>query len=134
MRTIFVYGTLLRGFGNWSWCLKDRATFIKEAELPNFKMLHLGGFPGIIPGDSVVKGEVFTFDSDEVLRDLDRLEGHPNFYVRTPVTLADGTECETYVLNSGWRKDNNRGVVESGSWREVTGRPAPARRAEEVGA
>ncbi len=121
---IFVYGTLLRGFGNWKWALRDRANFIKEDTISGFVMLHLGGFPGIIKGTGgeVVKGEIFEFTNPEVLEELDRLEGHPTFYVRTPVTTESGEAVEVYVLNRAWQeeRDTNR-VVPSGSWREVKG-------------
>lgn len=126
---VFVYGTLMRGFGNWSWALKDRAQFIGEAETsPNFTLLDLGAFPGMVEGSSVVQGEVFEFDDDDVLRDLDRLEGHPGMYRRTPITvvMADGNEAdvETYIYQHG-RVLPSSPVVESGSWRQATGRPIP---------
>ena len=123
---VFVYGTLLRGFGNYRRLLEKQATFIGEAQLPGYQMLHLGGFPGIVPGSAgdVVEGEVFEFDSDGVLQGLDWLEGHPNFYTRTPVKLADGTDAEVYVLNLRGGTNPYR-VVESGSWRQVTGTSVP---------
>jgi gamma-glutamylcyclotransferase (GGCT)/AIG2-like uncharacterized protein YtfP len=122
---IFVYGTLLRGFGNYRRLLEKQATFITEAETPpTYTLLHLGGFPGLIAeGTTAVKGEVFEFDSDGVLQGLDWLEGHPTFYTRTPIKLADGTDAETYILNLTGKHSYR--AVENGSWRTETGIKAP---------
>jgi gamma-glutamylaminecyclotransferase len=123
---IFVYGTLLRGFGNWRWALKDRAQFVKEDSIRGFTMVRLGGFPGIITiGNGVVMGEVFEFDDDKVLADLDRLEGHPRFYKRTPIKTESGEQVEVYVLNRAWNYGDHVNVVQSGSWREATGKAVP---------
>lgn len=120
MHRIFVYGTLLRGFGNYDRLLKGRSTFVKEAETsPIFTMWNLGSFPGVVnKGYTAIKGEIHEV-SDDVLRDLDRLEGHPNFYVRTPLRTADGDDCEIYLLSSRWDNDERpQAEIPSGSWRE----------------
>ena len=124
MHKIFVYGTLLRGFGNWRWALKDRAEFIGEREtLPAFTMINLGAYPGVIShGDEVIKGELFEVTDASVMRDLDRLEGHPNFYIRTSIKLSDGEDAEMYVLNRAWNYGDHANVVASGSWRQAKGK------------
>ena len=114
---IFVYGTLLTGFGNWERFLKDKAYYRGLGEtLPVYTMLNLGSFPGVIEGGSTaIKGEIFEVDAQTLAR-LDRLEGHPNFYRRTPITLADGRPVEIYISN---RSDTQHyTVVTSGSWRD----------------
>lgn len=133
MRVIFVYGTLMRGYGNWAWCLKDRAKFVGPAQtMPNdnFALLNLGSFPGMVDGQAltghngVVRGELFAFNHEEhpeILKDLDRLEGHPGMYTRTPISVIfDGTRvnAETYIYQHG-RIMPPCPVVESGNWRDA---------------
>jgi gamma-glutamylcyclotransferase (GGCT)/AIG2-like uncharacterized protein YtfP len=88
MTTIFVYGTLKRGYGNWERLLKDRAEFLGEAvSIDKTYAMWLTGFPLLADtrngSGSYVVGELFEV-SDEVLSDLDRLEGHPGWYCREP--------------------------------------------------
>jgi gamma-glutamylcyclotransferase (GGCT)/AIG2-like uncharacterized protein YtfP len=128
MTKIFVYGSLLRGFGNWSWALRDQ-TFIGTAEtLPEYEMISLGGFPGVLSnGNTAIQGEVFEVD-DARLRQIDTLEGadrtHPmrGMYRAVEITLADGTEVWTYLYNSGDGANPGSRHIPSGSWREYTGR------------
>lgn len=112
---IFVYGTLMNGFGNHA--LLRGAEFIKSGRTPpSYTMYSLGGFPGVCEGgETAVVGEIYRVKNTEMLRRLDSLEGHPNWYRRTPITLEDGSEVEMYVYLNG---DPNMTVVESGSWRQ----------------
>ena len=86
MKDIFVYGTLKKGFRNHHFL--DGATFLTDATLTNgWKMLHLGGFPGMVKSDDPmdeVEGEVYRV-SDDMIPALDRLEGVPTLYQRIPV-------------------------------------------------
>lgn len=126
MTTIFVYGTLLRGFGNWSWALKSQ-TFVSTGEtLPEYDMVNLGGFPGVIPGGTTaIQGEVFEVDAAH-LYEIDRLEGadrqnpRNGLYRAEQITLVDGTVCWTYFFNRDHRGSWN--TIPSGSWREHTNR------------
>ena len=126
MTKIFVYGTLLRGFGNWSWALKSQ-TFISVGEtLPEYEMISLGGFPGMLTdGATAIQGEVFEVD-DAHLQEIDKLEGADRsnpmsgMYRAEQITLADGTECWTYIFNGGQVRTSNH--IASGSWREYTNR------------
>ena len=52
---------------------------------------------------------------DKQILELDRLEGHPRFYQRTPIVLADGTMVQAYLLTP--EKVARRPVIESGDWR-----------------
>lgn len=95
---LFFYGTLMSGFWNHS-------RMFAGVEITNFgaartcdKFSVLVGKPaGTIPmlsrtkadgtpPDSDVIGEVFEIDT-ETLRRVDRLEGHPNTYERTPIRV-----------------------------------------------
>lgn len=114
MHKVFVYGTLKAGFGNHHILEESKFLQVGETE-PTFTMISLGGFPGILDfGTTSIKGEVYEVDKETLAR-LDRLEGHPRWYKRTPITLNDGFEVETYIYPSdlGYGKE----VIESGSWR-----------------
>ena len=113
MHKVFCYGTLKFGFGNND--LLQNSEFVGKAEtLPVFTMISMGWFPACLPdGDRIIKGEVYKVD-DDVLEDLDRLEGHPSFYKRIMVNTNLG-DSWMYVLN---RLDysSNSPVIESGEW------------------
>jgi gamma-glutamylaminecyclotransferase len=110
---VFVYGTLRRGEGNHAFI--SAATLLGEARtLPRFTLYNLGPFPALVPeGANAVLGEVYEVD-DATLARLDRLEGCPSLYQRTPITLADGSLAFTYVQ----RLDQVRGraKIASGNW------------------
>ncbi len=120
MNRIFVYGTLMRGYGNNR--LIQNGTFVKEGRtLPNFTMVSLGGFPGLLEqGQDAVVGEVWDVD-DSTLKMCDRLEGHPTWYRRTPIELEDGEKVEVYIYLKASAKEAG-GRVSSGDWREHTNR------------
>jgi gamma-glutamylcyclotransferase (GGCT)/AIG2-like uncharacterized protein YtfP len=91
---VFVYGTLQRGHLNHHW-LAD-APFLGEAELPDVVLHDLGPFPMAVPGDGLVRGEVYAVDAPGLAR-LDRLEGYPRLYDRRPLPLADGRTAWVYL-------------------------------------
>ena len=78
-----------------------------------------GEYPFIVPGDSVVHGEVLSFsDWPQALAILDRIEGHPLFYSREVVKVlyADGGEAraQCYFIRP---EAQQRGLeIESGDW------------------
>ena len=117
---IFVYGTLMTGFGN-NRLLRSSKLLRTATTRPEFTMLHLGGFPGIVRGgDTVIHGEVWEVDQS-TLHDLDRLESHPNFYRREDITLSDVEDAQVYVLPQHWLSQGNR-IILSGDWRNHYGR------------
>jgi gamma-glutamylcyclotransferase (GGCT)/AIG2-like uncharacterized protein YtfP len=90
---IFVYGTLRRGFCNHH--LLRRGEFVGTGEtVPRLVMHVAGGVPFASDAEAAypLRGEVYAVDR-VTLAELDRLEDHPNWYVRTPigVRLDDGT-------------------------------------------
>jgi gamma-glutamylaminecyclotransferase len=109
---VFVYGTLKKGFSNHSIIMTS--PFVKEAATkPEFTMITLGGFPGILAnGNTSIIGEVYEV-SEFTLDRLDKLEGHPNWYRRTPITLLDGDEVETYIY---LHKERTQEIIDSGFW------------------
>ncbi len=78
---VFVYGTLMRGYGN-HWHL-DRASFQGEATTRATYRMKNVGYPYIFncdghPGGAQVRGEVFDLkgpDEADMLKSMDRLEG-----------------------------------------------------------
>ena len=91
---VFVYGTLKRGHGNHHWLAA--APFQGEAVLPNVVLHDLGPFPMAVPGEGLVRGEVYAVDAAGLAR-LDRLEGYPRLYDRRPLPLADGRRAWVYL-------------------------------------
>jgi len=111
MTRVFVYGTLRRGFGNHR--LLAGARFLGEARTARaYRMVSLGGCPGMLAGTSRVVGEVYEVDDETLLR-LDRLEGHPYMYRREPVRLHGFAKVEAYI----YQRDSARlPEVASGDW------------------
>lgn len=128
---LFTYGTLMQGGSNNH--LLDGADFMGPATTePGFTMLHLGGFPGIVPeGNTTINGELYEID-ERILRILDVLEGHPDFYRRRDIGVCwEGMwiVATCYLLPREWLK-NNHPIIESGNWRDAVAiRP---REAQEV--
>jgi gamma-glutamylcyclotransferase (GGCT)/AIG2-like uncharacterized protein YtfP len=91
---VFVYGTLKRGHGNHHWLAG--APFLGQALLPDVVLHDLGPFPMAVPGEGVVRGEVYAVDAAGLAR-LDRLEGYPRLYDRRALPLADGRHAWVYL-------------------------------------
>lgn len=113
----FVYGTLKRGFGNNR--LLDGAKFLGQAITPpEYTMVSLGGFPGVIRrGQTVISGELWEVDDPIQSASVDRLEGHPTFYRReeVPVQTADGVvDAWIYLLPERYLSTHSQ--VVSGEW------------------
>lgn len=111
---MFVYGTLLEGQPNHRFLA--RARLLGEAMTKaEFELRDLGSYPALVPGgEQAVRGEVYEVD-EPTLASLDRLEGHPRFYRRSCVALADGAMAETYLLSP--HQVGGRPVIASGCWR-----------------
>jgi gamma-glutamylcyclotransferase (GGCT)/AIG2-like uncharacterized protein YtfP len=111
---IFVYGTLLRGEANHH--LLTGSEWVGPARTkPEYFLVDLGAYPAMVAGGQcAVWGEIYAVDV-LILRRVDRLEGHPSFYIRTAIELEDGSQAETYVLS----KDQIHGgkLIASGDWR-----------------
>lgn len=113
-----VYGTLRRGFGNYQRLLdNEHCEFLGEQlTSPEFKMVSLGGFPGVIPGGKQkVTIEVFRVNNPKVEEHLDWLEGYPSFYQKMEVQTEWG-KANMYILSE--EKYGDRSIVESGDWKK----------------
>jgi gamma-glutamylcyclotransferase (GGCT)/AIG2-like uncharacterized protein YtfP len=107
--SIFVYGTLMKGQANYDYFMKE-ATFIGNGCISGYEMYDLGSFPGIIPGDGSVNGEVYDV-SDRELEAINRLEGEGSLYIKTEVEVeletGEKIPASAYVYNhsvSGCRR------------------------------
>lgn len=111
---VAVYGSLKRGFGNHQ--LLTDAEFLGEDTIGGWRMLHLGGFPGIIDGNSeeIILIEAYKVSDDEFTR-LDSLEGYPSFYNRKQVSTSFG-DAWIYFLNDQEYYAKQNTVVKSGVW------------------
>ncbi len=94
---IFVYGTLLKGQRNYHHYLSPREP-VSKGTLEGYALYDLGTFPGIVPSEEKVKGEVYLVDSKE-LASIDRLEGEGNLYLREreKIELSSGIKIEAFV-------------------------------------
>lgn len=112
-RRVFVYGTLMRG-ERLDHFLASSVFLGHAISKPQWTLVTLGAFPAILEsGSTAIWGEVYAVD-DETLERLDRVEGHPHFYRRSPLTLSDGTAVEAYVLA---RTPAKAPPIPSGNWR-----------------
>lgn len=90
---VFVYGTLKSGFGNNQ--LLSTSEYVGEAITKKKGELRGYGIPFFVPEEFMsgdyparsVKGEVWKIDNLSTLFTLDRLEGHPYFYYRSPILV-----------------------------------------------
>lgn len=123
LHRVFIYGSLMRGFGNHrTLATNGEARFLGTARSSaEYTMIDLGSFPAVLEGgNTVIHGEVWEVD-DACLAALDRLEGHPDFYCRGPITLqpqrneATASDVVAYFLPS--RRVRLRETVPSGNWR-----------------
>ena len=74
---IFVYGTLMRGETNAHYL--DNSKKIGNGYIDGYQLLQLDGYPGIIPGEGKVFGELYIVD-EKTKEQLDILEGDEYHY------------------------------------------------------
>lgn len=105
MHIVAVYGTLKTGYGN-NYLLQD-SEFIGRGETKHssFKMTS-SGIPFVYFSNEghPIGVEVYQV-SDETLKKLDWLEGHPNFYCREQIAVIAGGEehlAWIYVIKDGY--------------------------------
>jgi gamma-glutamylcyclotransferase (GGCT)/AIG2-like uncharacterized protein YtfP len=98
--SVFVYGTLKSGFGNHVFLKGSRFVCDAMTDKPYLFLEH--GLPFVIDDSNDFKsvrvhGEVYEVN-DETLKNIDRLEGHPEFYERKPVWVINKkTNIKLYV-------------------------------------
>ena len=124
---IFVYGSLKVGFINSFEFDKDRILMI-PAKIKG-KMYDIGGFPGVITGNSTIYGELHLYkDIENVLERMDFIESfslensETSFYIRKLVNVRIYDYCikawcyflnEELIFNDDFLKE-----IKSGKWNE----------------
>ncbi len=111
---LFVYGTLMRGFGHpMARLLAANADFLGEAKCKG-RLFLVKHYPGLVLSDDasdVVVGELFRLrERDAMLREFDMYEAcgegfaEPTEYVRQmiDVTRQDGTASEAWTYLYNW--------------------------------
>lgn len=123
---IFVYGTLMRGHYNNVLLRQHSANFLQQDAVAGYAMYSLGAYPCITrtPAgfltQAMVHGELWECNMNCV-KQLDSLEGHPNFYRRETVDLAYSPgEAYAYVMTDKhmsnyitWKRAR---LISSGRW------------------
>ena len=87
MNAIFVYGIL-----------KGRSG-AKPARVVGYRLADMGSYPAAIPDpQGVIIGELIEV-ADETLKEFDRIEGHPDFYIRRDVIVETGEDDDSLKLH-----------------------------------
>ena len=112
---VAVYGSLRKGLYNHY--LMSHSDFIKtvSVEVP-FKMISMSDtFPALIPTkeNNLVVFELYKVN-DKTARNLDILEGYPDFYSKKYIKIKDEDYLVYYL--SPLKITNEEEVVKSGDW------------------
>lgn len=120
MNPVFVYGTLKKNHGNH--ILLENEQFLGNAVTEENFLLLEAGLPFVVDDTNhecsvPIHGEVYNV-IDDVLNDLDQLEGHPHFYKRELVYVRINEEqvaAWIYFINDNFINNecytiNNSGV------------------------
>ena len=112
---IFVYGTL-RSDESRNIILKDSEYIGIFKTAPKYTMINLGIFPGILNyGSTPITGEIYIV-TNFVLKILDQIEGHPDFYKREQIDIENFDKISAYFLDKD--KYASYPEIESGDWLE----------------
>ena len=113
---ILVYGSLLSGERNHGY-LQHAQLIGKGVTLPHFDLLDLGSYPAmVLDGQTAIHGEIYAVDDDTLAR-LDRLEGHPHYFVRAHITLQWPDELEAWVYVMRREILTAKPRIASGDWK-----------------
>ena len=99
-KIIAVYGSLRKNMGNHGLISHSTLLETTTVSLP-YKMISLGGFPGLIKSDqnNEITIELYEVD-DTTYKRVERLEGYPSFYDKHNFSLKGYEKpIEIYVLN-----------------------------------
>lgn len=129
---LFVYGTLMQGYGNNQWCLKD-ASFMQKDTIKGLDMYTNGSFPMLVDSDDpekIVHGELFLINTD-TFRQCDGLEGYPRHYNRKQVQTASGKQAWVYFYEkTSFQMRSGLFKIDDGDFRKWDNDRREARRLE----
>ena len=114
-RKVFVYGTLMSGEGN-HYHLQN-STCLGKAVIEGYNMYDVGHYPAIIPGDSLIIGELYQVPIED-MSSIDMLEGEGILYAKKCETVTDAegntsfafvyvylNNCSDLKRISAWNKE-----------------------------
>jgi gamma-glutamylcyclotransferase (GGCT)/AIG2-like uncharacterized protein YtfP len=116
MKRVFVYGTLKKGFALHGHLQKKDVEFLGEAVLEGADLVSVGWYPGVVPGDGQVYGELYGV-SENTLRTLDMAEGSPFLFKRETQVVKVGDvpyEAEVFFYQRATGKEE---IVKGGVWK-----------------
>lgn len=117
-RTLFVYGTLLRGETN-DHRLAGAEPLGPALTVAGYDLLDLGGYPALVAGGATaVAGELYALAAPALAR-LDAFEGHPTLFCRTRIRLSTGRTADAYLFDR--RRAERAPLIPSGDWRRREG-------------
>ncbi len=88
---VFVYGTLKQGqYFHDEYLAEGKSNFLGSAHTTDDYSLYISSLPNMVRerSDTGVKGELYEVD-ENVLKTLDKLEGHPMMYKREIIDVVD---------------------------------------------
>ena len=104
MNKVFVYGTLKRG--NSNSVMLHNQTYLGDGSTKQKYVMYDAGIPFVVEDDlsyegdtpTLIRGELWLV-TNQVVKELDALEGHPYAYRRTTVSLVmdDATEDSAFM-------------------------------------
>jgi len=121
-RMLATYGTLMRAFdGIERLGVADQLSFVETCRFKG-TLYDLGRFPGAVPGDGTVHGDLFRLHDSRVWAVLDRYEGYDpdreegSLFVRRRVDLQRPSDQTAWVYWYNGDPDG-RPRVSSGQWK-----------------
>ena len=115
-----VYGTLRLNQGNYNWCLKNKenVSFVETKRIKGYRMFSLGNFPGVREDEnSEITVDIFDVNNDDVVRNLDGLEGYRKNDERNSMYLKRKTNNDEFIYI--WNcKDEGIEEISNGDWVE----------------
>lgn len=110
---LFVYGTLRAGEPAHAELAGARALG-PATTAPRYTLHDLSAYPALVEGGQhPVRGELWLV-APEALAAIDRYEGHPDLFRRSPIELANGEHAEAYLLPRA--RVAGHPVIASGDW------------------
>lgn len=118
---LFLYGSLRRGEPMFDQLgLAEALEFLSPALFPG-ELYDLDDYPGAVPGDGLVAGELYRIRDPAILESLDRYEEfdprkpEDSLFVRRSVPIRGKGHAWIYLYNG--RPDSQRRIA-SGDWRK----------------
>lgn len=115
---IFVYGSLRQGHGNHH-LLEGASCYGTGQTLSNCAMYVVSGYPYVTSSEQryPIIGELYAVDV-AMLEKLDKMEGHPRYYVRRETTVVVAGQEYTCWM---YFRDPDGTLLHTGDFNELAG-------------